>query len=122
MISPQFCRAMAVYNRTMNRKLYALCAGLSDEARREDRGAPFRSIHGTLNHLLLGDSVWMGRFQGPPFLVGSLAQELHADFGALQAAREAMDERIEGWAAQSTGPALAGELRYTGIAPPEPRV
>ena len=68
----------------MNDKLYGLATTLSDEARKRDVGAFFKSIHGTLNHLLVGDSVWMGRFQGPVFVPSSLAQELHADFGELR--------------------------------------
>ena len=46
-------RMMAGYNHWMNEKLYAVCAQVSDEDRRRDRKAFFRSIHGTLNHLLL---------------------------------------------------------------------
>ena len=48
-------RAMARYNRWMNERIYGHCENLSDAERRADRGAFFRSIHGTLNHLLLGD-------------------------------------------------------------------
>ncbi len=43
----------ALYNRLANERLYAACAELSDEARRRDLGAFFKSVHGTLNHLLL---------------------------------------------------------------------
>lgn len=48
----------------MNEKLYSLCATLSDEERKRDRRAFFWSIHGTLNHLLLTDCAWLGRFTG----------------------------------------------------------
>src|SRR5690606_37886662 len=57
-------RAMARYNRWMNGKLYALAAGLSDADRTRDLGAFFGSIHGTLNHILLADRTWLGRFTG----------------------------------------------------------
>ena len=63
---------MAAYNRWMNEKLYEVCASLSDEERKKDRSAFFRSIHGTLNHLLVGDLIWMGRFMGEPFQVKGL--------------------------------------------------
>ena len=49
----EWARTLADYNRWMNERLYALCAGLSDAERKRDRGAFFRSIHGTLNHILL---------------------------------------------------------------------
>jgi uncharacterized damage-inducible protein DinB len=60
---------MARYNRWMNERLYECCSRLPDEARKRDMGAFFKSIHGTLNHLLLADRVWLGRFTGKPFVV-----------------------------------------------------
>ncbi len=111
MPSPEYCALMARYNRWMNRKLYAICADLSDEVRKQDRGAFFRSIHGTLNHLLFGDIVWMARFQqreGPKRIIA----ELHADFGELRAAREAMDARILEWTATLTPQWLAAPFSY----------
>ena len=121
MIGAEYARTMARYNRSMNRALYDCSARLSDAERREDVGAFFKSLHGTLNHLLVGDSVWMGRFTGPVFVPTSLAQELHADFDALRRAREAMDARIVDWAASLTDDKLAAELRYTSIVNPAPR-
>jgi len=120
-IGLEHARTMARYNRWMNRKLYECSAQLSDGERKQDRGAFFKSIHGTLNHLLVGDSVWMGRFQGPVFVPSSLAQELHADFGELRRAREAMDQRILDWVANLTDAVLASELQYTSIVNPQPR-
>ena len=58
----QSYRAFAHYNTWMNERLYALSATLPDAERKRDRGAFFRSVHGTLNHLLLADRVWLGRF------------------------------------------------------------
>ena len=57
-------QVMAAYNKWMNVKLYDVCAQLTDGERKKDRAAFFKSIHGTLNHLLLGDKIWMGRFKG----------------------------------------------------------
>jgi uncharacterized damage-inducible protein DinB len=94
---------------------------LADAARKEDVGAFFKSIHGTLNHLLVADRVWMGRFAGPIFVPVSLAQELYADFGELRAARAAMDASIEAWAESLTDDTLAGDLTYTSIVNPQPR-
>jgi uncharacterized damage-inducible protein DinB len=59
-----YYQLMADYNHWMNQKLYAICAEIPDEKRKEDLGAFFQSIHGTLNHLLYGDRAWMGRFTG----------------------------------------------------------
>ena len=116
-----FC-GLARYNRWMNRALYDCGEKLTDAQRKENVGAFFKSLHGTLNHLLVGDGVWMGRFVGPVFVPTSLAQELHSDFAGLRRAREAMDARIVDWAGTLTAEALAGQLRYVSITNPAPRV
>src|SRR3954465_10621382 len=95
-------RTMALYNRWMNERLYEHCARLSDEERKRDVGAFFKSIHGTLNHILVGDRIWLGRFIGKPYSIGSLAEELYADFGELGAERRKMDAAIVEWAASVT--------------------
>jgi uncharacterized damage-inducible protein DinB len=112
---------MAAYNLWMNSRLYAVCAELSDAERRQDRGAFFKSVHGTLNHLLLADKVWLGRFLGQPFRVDSLDQELYHDFEELRRAREDTDEQIGRWADNLTDEVLSGTLSYTSILNPEPR-
>lgn len=117
----QHVQKMARYNRWMNQRIYQCCAPLSDEARKQDMGAFFRSIHGTLNHLLLADRLWMGRFTGEPFHAESLDQELYADFTELRAAREQEDQRILDWVASLTPDDLAGELSYTSMSKPQPR-
>lgn len=121
MIGAEYARTMARYNRWMNERLYECCARLTDAQRKEDVRAFFRSIHGTLNHLLLADRIWMGRFTGAPFRARSLDQELHADFAALRAEREATDAAIAAWAESLTDAWLAGELAYTSMVDPQPR-
>ncbi len=56
--------ALARYNTWMDERLYALAGTLSDEERKRDVSAFFKSVHGTLNHLLLTDRVQLGRFIG----------------------------------------------------------
>ncbi len=105
-------RLLARYNAWMNEKLYAACATLSDEERKRNRSAFFGSIHGTLNHLLLADSVWMGRFEGKPFAFKSLDQELYASFDELESQRRILDERIQRWADGLTDAALEAKLPF----------
>ncbi|MCA3648280.1 MAG: damage-inducible protein DinB, partial [Methylobacterium sp.] len=57
MITPEFARMMARYNAWQNRSLVAAASGLDDANRLADRGAFFRSIAGTFNHLYWGDSI-----------------------------------------------------------------
>ena len=71
---------LAQYNQWINDVLYDCAARLSDEARKRDIGAFFKSLHGTMNHLLLGDKIWLGRFVGEPFTATSLRHELYSEF------------------------------------------
>ncbi len=106
-------RAHARYNRWMNEKIYALCAErLDDAARKLDRGAFFGSIHRTLNHLLLADRVWLGRFTGQPFTFGGLDQELYAEFETLRAERQKTDAELSAWVEGLDDAALEGRLEY----------
>jgi len=120
-MDPTAAQAMAQYNRWMNERLYECCARLPDRERKRDAGAFFKSIHGTLNHLLLGDKVWMGRFTGKPFAFTSLAQELHADFDELRAERASVDKAIIDWAKALSDEDFSRELSYTSAVKPQPR-
>lgn len=120
-MQPEQVQDLAAYNQWMNQRLYAACATLSDEVRKRDRGVFFQSLHGTLNHGLLADQVWMARFEGGRFHVTRLDEELHADFPGLCDARERMDARILRWAAGLDAATLAGELHYTSLVNPAPR-
>ncbi|HET7768075.1 MAG TPA: DinB family protein [Chloroflexota bacterium] len=121
MIRPAYVRTMARYNTWMNERLYACCARVPDADRREDVGAFFKSLHGTLNHLLVADRIWMGRFTGVPFAARSLDQELYAGFEELRAQREATDQDIERWAKALTDAELEGDITYMSLVDPAPR-
>lgn len=103
---------MAAYNAAANRRLYAACALLTDTARRCDRGAFFGSIHGTLNHLMVGDLIWMARLEGGEAPSTGLDAELYAGFDALEQARVALDRRIEDFFAALDADALGREIDY----------
>jgi len=85
----------ARYNRLANETLYAACARLADADYRRPLGASFGSVHGTLNHLLLGDTIWMTRFEGGSHPSTGLDAILFEGFDALRDARVCMDQRIE---------------------------
>ncbi|MDZ8054573.1 MAG: DinB family protein [Aulosira sp. ZfuVER01] len=67
------------------------------EKRKQDLGAFFKSIHGTLNRLLYGDKAWMGRFTSNPFSMTMIGQQLYADFDDLRRERENTDQQILEW-------------------------
>jgi uncharacterized damage-inducible protein DinB len=84
----------AGYNRWCNERLYAAAARVSDADYRADRGAFFKSLHGTLNHLLVGDRIWMRRFTGAGEQPPSLDAILYDEFETLRAARVNEDVKI----------------------------
>jgi uncharacterized damage-inducible protein DinB len=103
---------IASYNQWMNQKLYAVCADIPDVDRQADRGAFFKSIDGTLNHILVGDRIWLGRFTQQPF-VAKLDQQLYSDFSELRAERVRLDATIVDWAQKLTPDWLNTEFTYT---------
>jgi uncharacterized damage-inducible protein DinB len=113
LIDAEHARLMARYNRWMNERLYALCAGMPDAERRRDRGAFFRSIHGTLDHLVYADLAFLSRFTGDPPEVPPLGVELYADFAELSGVRAALDARLEAWAGALTERWLRAPHSYT---------
>ena len=104
---------MAEYNRWMNERLYAACSQLSDEVRKSDRGAFFKSIHGTLNHLRWGDRMWLPRFNGKAYAADEVGRWLYDDFDALHVARAEMDAEILAWARGVTPRWLAEPMTWT---------
>ncbi len=118
-VSITWLRALARYNRWMNDKLYAATAELPDEARRRDVGAFFGSVHGTLNHLLLADRVWLARVHGIASPVDHLApgissldQELYASFDELRRERARTDGELTRWVGGLTCARLASTFVY----------
>jgi uncharacterized damage-inducible protein DinB len=119
MMSREWLGASARYNRWMNDKLYEVSASLSDEVRKRDVGAFFKSIHGTFNHLLLADRVWLARFKGvsvaAEFMapgIRSLDQELYADFEELRRERALTDDELTASVSELTEAQLASTLVY----------
>jgi uncharacterized damage-inducible protein DinB len=112
LVGPEYCRIMSRYNHWMNERLYAVCAGLPDAERKRDRGAFFGSIHGTLNHLLWGDRMWMGRIAGPECTYPSFGADMFADFHELKRERAATDRAMLDWGHGVSAEWLDAPLQY----------
>ena len=124
-------RRLAEYNTWMNETLYESCSQLSDEERKRDLGAFFRSIHGTLNHLLMVDHAWLLRCtqdaerysprdaSGSAIRLASLDQILYEDFGALRSQRRVTDRLLEDWVGSLDAATLAGIIQYKSSLGPE---
>jgi uncharacterized damage-inducible protein DinB len=111
-------RMFAGYNTWCNARLYEAAATVAEADYRADRGAFFKSLHGTLNHLLVGDRIWMTRFTGTGEVPKSLDAILYDDFAALREARQAEDERISRYVAGLSEADLAGSIRYRTLVRP----
>src|SRR5215213_8856611 len=103
---------LAAYNAWANERVYDAVERLSDADYRADRGAFFKSVHGTLNHLLFADRIWMRRFTGEGDAPNRLDAVLFEAFEALRAARRSEDERIATYVEGLDEAALAGRIRY----------
>lgn len=79
---------LARYNYWATRRLLEAVAPLDDAAYRKDVGLFFKSIHGTLNHLLVGEHlVWYQRF------ANGLSPKLALDMEA-QSIRESLAQSL----------------------------
>ena len=119
-------RFLARYNRWFNQRLYGACEQLSDDDRKRERGAFFGSIHATLNHLIWADRTWLGRFAGQEVVFKSLSGGLlelpagaahetviYADWEELKAARDELDQTIEGWTQEMQPDFPLRTMRYS---------
>jgi uncharacterized damage-inducible protein DinB len=110
-------RRFARYNRWANQRLYDACAALPDAEYHAPRPSFFGSIHATLNHILVGDSIWLGRFTGKvPTQLTRLDMILHDTLGDLRAAREAKDAEIVAFADTLDEAKLNDTFTYANMA------
>jgi uncharacterized damage-inducible protein DinB len=115
MLDRDYARLMAEYNAWMNEKIYKACAALSDEERKRDRGAFFKSIHGTLNHLLWGDRAFLIRLLAWDMPFGKPGDVLYDDFVELTHERKRYDEIILDWANTFEEGALSQPLEFFSV-------
>lgn len=108
-------RTFAAYNQWANQRLYAAAAQLSDAQYKAARGAFFGSVHGTLNHLLVADRLWMRRLTGSGMEPAGLDAILFETLAELTPARAAEDARIAGYIDGLDAATLAAEHSYVTV-------
>jgi uncharacterized damage-inducible protein DinB len=118
---------MAAYNEWMNAKVYEAAGKLPDEALSADRKAFFGSILGTLNHLAVGDTIWLKRFAAHPAGYAALEpirefpdparldQLLFSDIRSLFEYRKRLDRIIIEWTAAIAEADLDHILNYKNM-------
>jgi uncharacterized damage-inducible protein DinB len=105
-------RQLAAYNRWANACLYAAALAMPDEAYRRPVGVYFGSLHGTLNHLLLTDRIWLKRLTGEGEHASKLDAILYEDRRELARARIAEDQRLIAVVEQDDEAALSRKVAY----------
>jgi uncharacterized damage-inducible protein DinB len=63
---------MAKYNQLINQRMIEATENLSNDSLNENKGAFFYSVIGTLNHIMIGDILWLKRFATHPSAYVSL--------------------------------------------------
>lgn len=119
MITAQYCRTMAQYNRWQNNGLRAVVKSMDEGALTQDRGAFFGSIFATLNHLLWGDLMWLARFDAGagPSVDPADHTRLTPNKTEWDRLRFLTDGRIVEWAGKLKTIDLTGDLHwYSGMA------
>ena len=91
---PNMFQQLAAYNAWANARLYEAALALPEELYRADTGVFFRSLHGTLNHLLLTDRLWLTRLTGVGQQPKRLDAILYEDRRELTLARLAEDAHL----------------------------
>ena len=124
MITCEYIRTMAGYNRWMNEKVYAAASRFSADELAAERGAFFGSFIGTLNHVMVADLIWLKRFTQHPTAHAALAplaaiemptaldQPLYQDFTRLRERRVWLDGVIQAWADSLTAEDIEHVLEY----------
>src|SRR5262249_46324505 len=103
----------AAYNRWANARLYQAALALSEADYRRNVGAFFKSMHGTLNHLLLADRLWLKRLTGEADGPNRLDVSFYDDRSSLALARAEEDDRISRYVASLDTAALDDLHKYT---------
>ena len=127
-MTPSLCTLFAEYNRTMNVRLYEAAAKVSAEELIKERGAFFGSLFNTMNHIMVGDLLWLHRFATLPALSSlqvelsallrpaSLREPLSESLAGLTVMRTRVDAATVSLASLLTDDLLGSTLRYTNTA------
>ncbi|MEZ5932547.1 MAG: DinB family protein [Alphaproteobacteria bacterium] len=112
-------RRMARYNRWANDRLYQACSELDEAVYLEKRPAFFGSIHGTLNHILVGDRLWLARILSEPAPDLKLDDRPFADLRGLMRARTEEDRRMIDLTESYSRDDLEAIVRYRMVTRPD---
>jgi uncharacterized damage-inducible protein DinB len=105
-------RQLAAYNHWANIRIYGAALEMPEQQYRRATGVFFGSLHGTLNHLLLTDRIWLRRLTGTGEHPDRLDAILFDDRRALLRARLAEDARLSNFVAGRSEADLTQPVEY----------
>lgn len=105
-------RQLADYNHWANLRVYAAALEMPEQQYRRPTGVFFGSLHGTLNHLLLTDRIWLKRLTGEGEHPDRLNAILYDDRRELLRARIAEDARLNDVVRNYTEADLVKDVSY----------
>jgi len=118
---------LSEYNQLMNQRLYKATGELSATKLKENRGAFFGSLLGTLNHIVVGDIIWLKRFAVHPSSKKALSYFTHIsqptsldtilfeNFKQLEKERQQIDKIIISWINSLQEEELHSSLAYNNV-------
>ncbi len=104
-------KRFAAYNKWANNRLYDSCDQLTDDDYFAKREAFFGSIHGVLNHMMVGDTIWTSRLHGTSPVI-ALNAEMYDRRDMLRNARETMDDDIIAYMDTMSDADMTGDVTY----------
>ncbi len=122
-----FVVRFAEYNRWMNGQVIVAARKLSPQTLVQDRGAFFGSILGTLNHLLVADTIWLRRFalgdiafaalepMKSAAVPASLRDTLAPDLASYETQRTRLDTILSAWSLEIRETHLSMQVSYTNM-------
>lgn len=115
MITPEYARQMAAYNRWQNRNILTTAHALEPSALEAPRGVFFSSIRRTMSHILWADLMWLHRFSGSdaPDAPFKDSAEFVANWDALALLRPKVDQQLVAWSADLDPAWLQGDIVWT---------
>lgn len=118
MISADYCQLLARYNSWQNASLIAAADRFTDAERWQDRGAFFKSIAATFNHLYWADAFMLERLAGNERPQDTITHSLTnpSDWSEFQDLRATRDAEPTAWAGQLTDTDLNSTI---GWQPPD---
>jgi len=121
-------RLFCDYNKLMNQRIFEAASNLSISELNEDKKAFFKSVLGTLNHILVGDIIWLKRFSSSlpnnqvlAYIASlsspkSLDSFMFSDFSILKSEREKIDSIICSWIYELSEDDLNKIITYKNMA------